>query len=296
MKRLTLLTMATALLLVGCDPIVNDKDLIGSFDPTEPGLVLFEQSLKAVCAASGGLVDALKLNAYLNAPDEESRLAVEDRYYPYRKVREREDNQWYIFDQSTEEIYYFHEGLTLNEDGAEWTVRSNPTFFGRSTPSPTISKISADKFELSLRGVPISIDLYTPNDLYDYLYWWSAERGGAKLSAELQIATNDTEFRSGKAERLQFVITGEGRLSDTTCDYFVHFEIDEPLHLIFDDVSGMITKNVPCVGTMTIQNSHSSSVDAQMTPYNAIVINYHSKEEGYFVGYYNLLGENISPK
>ena len=294
MKRLAYLVMSVVL-LVGCNGTMEDDSyLISNFDPTEPGLILFEQSMKAVCAISGGMVSALNLNAHITAPDEASRLAIEDKYYPYRKVREWEDNQWCIFDQSTREVYHLHEGLTLDEEGAVWTLLTHPKFFPQSNPSAVISRTEEDTFEVTLNRVPIEISMSKPNDLYDYLQRWGNHQR-ATATVTLSIATNNSLFRSGEASQLVFNISGEGTLYDPAERYSLNFEV-ESLSVVFDDESGLIMKNSPYVGTINISNSQSATVTAQMTPYNTIVIKYQTKAEGENIGYYDLTGRNISPQ
>ena len=293
MKRLAYLMIAVAVLLAGCGTESDDTYLISTFDPTEPGLVLFEQSMKAVCAISGGLVGALNLNTHITAPDEATRLAIEDKYYPYRKVREWEDNQWCVFDQSSKEVYHLHEGLTLDEEGAVWTILSHPKFFRNSNPCAVIMRTEEDNFDVTLDRVSVDITMTKPYDLFDYLHWWSNNQKATTI-ANLSIATNNTLFRRGEASQLQFTISGEGSLYDRSRDYTVTFEVDN-LSIIFDDVSGMIMKNSPYVGTINIRNSLSASVEVQITPYNTIVIKYHTPKDGDYVGYYDLTGRNITP-
>lgn len=287
--------IAATVLLAGCNGTMEeDTLLISNFDHTEPGLVLFEQSMKAVCAISGGLVSALNLNAHITAPDEASRLAIEDKYYPYRKVREWDNNLWCIFDQSSQEMYHLHEGLTLDEEGAVWTLITHPKFFRNSNPAAVISRTEEDIFDVTLSRVAVDISISKPNDLYDYLRRWGNYQH-AIATANLSIATNNSLFRRGEASQLQFTISGEGTLYDATCDYYLFFEV-ESLSIIFDEVSGLILKNSPYVGSVKISNSQSAIVVAQMTPYNTIAIEYSTPEEGTFVGYYDLTGRNISPK
>lgn len=292
-----ILCVLGATLAVGCNPIEEDHYLIEGFDHTAPAYVMFVQSMKGICAASGSLVSALNFNEWLNAPDEESRLDVEDRYYTYYKLREREENLWNIYAENYSEQYFLRNGLTLNEEGAVWEARQHPTFFHLldSTISPTISHIADDKFEVVFENVPIAVGLYPYDTLFKYLHSWQRNYDTATLSAELSVATNNAEFRAGDAPLLQFVITGSGRLYDQNQGYEVAFEITEPLRVSFED-NGLIASNKASVGTMHITNSLGEWADVSMTPYNTIVIDYHPKDSAPVRGYYNWNGASVTPR
>ena len=292
-----ILCVLGATLAVGCNPIEEDHYLIESFDHTAPAYVMFVQSMKGICAASGSLVSALNFNEWLIAPDEESRWELEDKYYTFRKIREVKENLWDIYDSASSELYFLRNGLTLSDNGAAWQARQHPTFFHLldSTISPTISHIAEDKFEVVFENVPIVVGLYPYDTLFKYLHSWHRNYDTATLTAELSVATNNAEFRAGEAPLLQFVITGTGKLYDQNQGYEVAFEITEPLRVSFED-NGMIASNKASVGTMHITNSLGEWADVSMTLYNTIVIDYHHKDSEPVRGYYNWNGASVTPR
>lgn len=294
--RYMLLLPLAAFALMSCDPIEEDQRLIESFDHTAPAYVMFVQSMKGICAASGGVVSALNFNEWLTAPTEESRLEVEDKYFTYRKIREQEENLWNIYDRSSNETYFLYEGLTLGEEGAQWELRHNPTFFyaTEGNSAPTITRLAEDRFGVAFDEVPVNVEKQPYESIFSYLNSWGYTVR-ANLTAELSVATNNEEFRAGEAPLLQFIITGGGVLLDKTNNYRVEFEITEPLRASFAD-SGLIASNKACVGALRITNSLGEWLDVTLTLYNTIVIDYHPKDSTPIRGYYNWNGDSITPR
>lgn len=285
------------MLAMGCDPRREDQELIESLDHTAPAYVMFAQSLKGVCAASGSLVSALNFNEWLNAPDEQSRWELEDKYYTFRKIREVKENLWDIYDSASSELYFLRNGLTLSDNMAVWEARQHPTFFrslGSDGP-PTIRHIAGDRFEVVFEKTPINVRQYSHDTLFEYLHSWQRGYDSTTLSAELSVATNNAEFRAGEATLLQFVITGSGKLYDQGERYELAFEITEPLRVSFED-NGLIASNKASVGAIHITNSLGEWADVSMTLYNTIVIDYHPKDSAPVRGYYNWNGASVTPR
>lgn len=280
----------------GCDPRKHDDVIIDNLDPTRPGYILFAQSLKGVCAASGGLISALNFNEWLNATDERSRWELEDQFYPYRKIREREENLWDIYDSRSSERYLLHDGMSLGDEGAVWEIQRNPTFFYAEEASevPTITRKAEDRFEIVFSYVPINIAMGSKRELFTYLNTWGNSKR-AYFSALFTIATNNGAFRAGESDHLQFIITGEGELWDKDSSYSVAFEISEPLRVNFND-NGLIASNKASVGAMCITNSLGDWADVTMALYNTIVIDYHPKDGAPIRGYYDWNGTCITPR
>lgn len=286
----------SVVLAVGCDPRKHDEAVIENLDPTRPGYVLFAESLKGVCAASGGLISALNFNEWLNAPDEQSRWKLEDEYYLYRKIREREENLWDIYDNYSSERYLLHEGLTLGEEGAVWEMQMNPTFFyaEEADEVPTITRVAEDRFELDFSYVPVNVAMNSNRPLISYLNSWGNSKR-AHLSANFTIATNNSEFRSGEADNLQCIITGEGKLWDKSNNYSVDFEITEPLRIIFSN-GGFFSGVATPMGKLHIFNSLGDWADVDMTGYNTIAIEYYRRGVGMNEGFYSWSGASITPR
>lgn len=284
--------------LVGCDPAKDDEFIIEEFDHTAPAYVMFAQSMKGICAASGSLVGALNFNEWLNAAaDTEEQWEVEDKYYPYSKIREREENLWDIYDSAHSELYFLREGKTLSEEGAVWEARQHPKFWVQQEHhTPLISRIAEDCFEVAFGGESIDAGFYPYYSLYENLHSWRYYYDDlAKLTTTLSVATNNTEFRTSELSHLLFTITGSGSLRDHYEGYEVTFEITEPLQLGFMD-NGLFATNVAGAGSMRVSNSLGEWADVTMTPYNAIVIDFHPKDSTPVRGYYNWNGESITPR
>ncbi|MBO7300759.1 MAG: hypothetical protein J6U53_05075 [Tidjanibacter sp.] len=292
--------VALSLTMVGCYDDSGDEWLIESLDPTASGMILFEQSTKALVGASGMLIQALNLNEYILAPDEESRLALEDRYYPYRKVREKEDNLWYIYDDEEQEIYHFNEGLLLGEEGAEWEVVENPMFLYKGTQSehrPLIQRIGEDCYRVQMRGCEVP---YYPLKVGDFDYYLRAWRTfvATKTQVELDvtITTNNTAFRKGEAEALVFTMVGGGKISDDQNNYgdgyVVDFRIADPVTLTFGD-NAVIADDCTGVGKLKISND-TVEVTATMS-HNAIAIRLFASTSA-ITGYYDWTGACITPQ
>lgn len=296
LRNMTLLPLV-ALALVGCDPAKEDRLLIEELDHTAPAYVMFAQSMKAISAASGSVIGALNFNEWLTAADEESRLVVEDKYYTYDKIREREENLWDIYTSSSSERYFLREGLPLSSEGAVWEARKHPLFFRttESVAAPTISRLAEESFGVAFDGVPTVVWLYSHDTLYEYLRSWDRESYTAALTTNLEIATNNLEFRAGDSPNLNLTVSGEGSLYDYGEGFVVEFEITDPLRLCFTD-DGMIAGNRAIVGAMRVSNNLGEWAEVTMTPYNAVVVNFHPKEGGDFVGYYDVMGNSITPK
>lgn len=284
------------LAVASCDPIEEDSHLIESFDHTAPAYVMFAQSIKGVCAASGSLVSALNFNEWLTAPDTESRWEVEDRYYTYHKIRQTQENLWDIYDNYNSEQYFLCEGQTLDQEGAVWELRKNPRFFYASEAhgTTTVEHLGEGVYEICFHGAPICIASRPYESLYSYLHNWGNSTR-ARLSATLTIATNNAEFRSGESPLLHFVIEGSGELYDDTNRYEVQFDIEQPLHLSFEE-SGLLATNSTGMGAMSITNSLSESVDVTISSYNATVVDYRHDSGNTYRGYYDWNGASITPR
>ena len=290
--------MALSLVFVGCYDNSGDEALINSLDPTASGMILFEQSTKALASASGMLIQALNLNEYILAPDEESRLALEDRYYPYRKVREKEDSVWYIYNEKEQEIYNLKDGLLLHEEGAEWEVAENPMFLYKNTIHPTIQRIGEDSYRVQLSGSLVPFYSLKVGDFDYYLRAWrtfSATK--TRVVLDVMIATNNTAFRKGEAEVLVLTMEGSGAISDATTAesdaYTVRFATSEPVTLLFGD-NAVIAEDCTGTGKMQISNG-TVEVTATMS-HNAIAIHLTDPATTSATGYYDWTGACITPR
>lgn len=299
MKHLQHTIILAALLLVGCEnPIENDEALIESFDHTAPAYVMMSHSMRAIASTSGTLVRACNLNEWLSADGKEAQLAVEDKYYPYLKVREVEENVWKIYSQYYSESYFLEEGKRLDEEGAVWQIRQSPNLLTNNTdaPYPTITRIEEGCFEVSLNNAHIQYPRTTQVGLYNYLTDW----GGylePKVNLTLTIRTNDGAFRRGEAELLTYSITGEGTISDTrNSRYTLRFSIEEPIEMSFGTDARM-AENTVGVGVLSVINLiNLERVTATFTPYNAIVLDYATKEGAPVTGYYDWAGNCLTPR
>lgn len=292
--------MALSLSLVGCYDNSGDDALIAEFDHTASGMILFEQSTRAVAGASGLLIQALNLTEYILAPDEESRLELEDRYYPYRKVREEEENLWSIYDSETRDQFYFYDGALLNEEGAKCKVMKNTKFIYKDTMTelkkPIIEHLGGERYKVTMRESVLPFFSLKIGSFASYLRSWSSSAASkVPVSLELIIETNNRAFRNGEAEHLEFTITGNGRLTDFVNDnYRVVFEIIDPLTLTFGD-DALVTTDCAGEGTMAISNG-MVDVSARMS-YNiiALVISATENPNESYLGYYDWTGSHIIP-
>lgn len=293
-------TLALSLSLVGCYDNSGDDALIAEFDHTASGMILLEQSTKAIAGASGLLIEALNLTEYILAPDEESRLELEDRYYPFRKVREEEENLWSIYDSETREQFYFYDGALLNEWGAKCKVMKHTKFLYRDTETelnrPIIEHLGGERYKVTMRESVLPFFSLKIDSFASYLRGWSRYAGSkVPVSLELIIETNNRAFRNGEAEHLEFTITGNGRLTDFVNDnYRVTFEIIDPLTLTFGD-DALVTTDCAGEGTMAISNG-MVDVSARMS-YNiiALVISATENPNERYLGYYDWTGSHIIP-
>lgn len=299
MKKLQYIILALAMFVTGCeDPLEADKKLINDFDHTLPAYIMMSHGMRVVAAASSTLISACNLNEWLTAEDAEARMAVEDKYYPYYKVREAEENLWMIYSHSYSESYLLDNGLTLDEEGARWSVCELPNTVYQPKAEvgtqPIITRLSEDVFEVVFRNTHIWFDSNPKNGLYRYLF------GGylyhhASVDAILRIESNNSEFRKGETEDLFFTISGSGAVGGEQ-RYSLLFEIEEPIvfHLVAD--SQMVEGTVG-VGVMSLVNCENAErTTATFTPYNAIIIDYYSNSAGKLIGYYDWSGCNISPR
>lgn len=292
--------LASALVLVGCEFDDRQDDALRPHDSTAPAMILFEQSTKALTAASGALIQALNLNEYIIALDDDSRLALEDRYYPYRKVREKEENVWHIYDDSYKEIYRLQEGKCLTEDGAEWEIISNPMFFNIDNETNCVATIEhtlGDKYEVKFEQSIVPFYPLKINDFDTYLRSWGWQVASKmKVTIDLTIQTNNTAFRNGEEEQLVFTMTGRGKIVDGYLknpeNYAVEFEITEPVTLTFGD-NAVITTDCAGSGAMTVTNGQ---IDVKaMMDRNVIAITLTTKgtPQKHYSGYYDWTGNPL---
>jgi hypothetical protein len=293
-------TLALSLSLVGCYDNSGDDALIAEFDHTASGMILLEQSTKAIAGASGLLIEALNLTEYLIAPDEESRLALEYRYYPYRKVREEVTNYWNIYDSQSKDQYYFYDGVLLNEDGARCKVMKHTKFLYRDTETernrPIIEHLGGERYKVTMRESVLPYFSLKIGSFASYLRSWSSNAASkVPVSLELIIETNNRAFRNGEAEHLEFTITGNGRLTDfVNSDYRVTFEIIDPLTLTFGD-NALVTTDCAGEGAMAISNGQVD-VSVNMN-YNiiALLLSATDNPNVRYSGYYDWTGAHIVP-
>ena len=291
-----------ALTLVGCEDVrEQDENLIATFDHTKPALVMFEHGLKAVCSASHALVGALNLDHYLSTTDPQARLELEDRYYPYSKVREEEDGCWKIYTEYKLTKYHLQDGLLLREPGSLWRLLNHPYLFKTEDQqtAPMFECSAPDCFDVTLpSSLMTSIGgLYTYN-LHDYLRAWNLDHYYlVRAGGELSLETNNSAFRAGESEALRVVVCGSVTLRDQHREpnYTEHFTITEPLELYFGEDGLMAEGTIGC-GSMTITNTYGDRVVATMSAYNVIHVEFYPKGGGYYIGFYDWLGNNISPQ
>ena len=247
-----------ALLAIGCEPVENEEYLYTRpWTVVEPGLMLFEQGIKSLTAASGILIQALNVNEYVNTTDEARRLELEDRYYYYRKVRQMEDDMLVVYgNEVADEAYHLRDGLMLNEEEARWDVYNNPLFCYEEPKDelarPCISRRGEDLFYVTLISTPIAYPKLRTGDFAHYLRTWNPDAAYKVLvTLGLMVETNNSAFRRGEADKLAFTITGSGQFYDYSRSaedlgkYVVKVQIQEPLTIYFDDDALM---GFDCVG------------------------------------------------
>lgn len=295
MKRLQYILLACVVLLVGCeDPIESDQHLIESFDHTGPAYVMMSHGMKVLAAASGTLVRATNLNEWLTAEGEEAKLAVEDKYYPYLKIREVEENLWKIYNETYTESYFLNEGLMLNQIGAEWIVHRSSPFFNPSITSPTISCVGDDCYDVTFDNTSINFSANATLGLSGYLTNWSGYTEEV-VDANLTIRTNNQAFRSGEDKMLKFSISGGARIHDRS-EYGLQITIEEPIEMYFG-TDGNMAKGTVGVGVITVKNTVTRErVRVTLSHYNTIYLEYKYKGGSTVTGYYDWAGNILTPR
>lgn len=295
MKKLQYILLACVVLLVGCeDPIESDQHLIDNFDHTGPAYVMMSHGMKVLAAASGTLVRATNLNEWLTAEGEDAKLAIEDKYYPYLKIREVEENLWKIYNEKYTESYLLNEGLMLNQVGAEWIVYQSSPFFNPSEINPTISCVGDDSYDVTFDNTSINFSSNATLGLAGYLTNWSSYTEGM-VDANLTIRTNNQAFRSGEEDMLKFSISGEARIHNRS-EYGLQITIDEPIEMCFG-TDGNMAKGTIGVGVVTMKNTVTlESVRVTLSHYNTIYLEYKHSGGGTIAGYYDWAGNILTPR
>lgn len=295
MKRLQYIFLACVVFLAGCEvPIESDQHLIDNFDHTGPAYVMMSHGVKVLAAASGTLVRATNLNEWLTAEGEEAKLAVEDKYYPYLKIREVEENLWKIYNETYTESYFLNEGLMLNQIGAEWIVHQSSPFFNPSITSPTISCVGDDCYDVTFDNTSINFSANATLGLSGYLTNWSGYTEEV-VDANLTIRTNNQAFRSGEDKMLKFSISGGARIHDRS-EYGLQITIEEPIEMYFG-TDGNMAKGTVGVGVITVKNTVTrESVRVTLSHYNTIYLEYKHRGGCTVTGYYDWAGNNLTPR
>ena len=186
------------------------------------------------------------------AEGEEAKLAVEDKYYPYLKIREVEENLWKIYNETYTESYFLNEGLMLNQIGAEWIVHRSSPFFNPSITSPTISCVGDDCYDVTFDNTSINFSANATLGLSGYLTNWSGYTEEV-VDANLTIRTNNQAFRSGEDKMLKFSVSGGARIHDRS-EYGLQITIEEPIEMYFG-TDGNMAKGTVGVGVITVKNT-----------------------------------------
>lgn len=257
MKRFITYLMGAAVLLAGtsCDTDNNEEYIFNSQKAIEPAIVSLVHTLQCVTHSAGVVVTAQNLTEYIEAPEEE-KLAVEDKYYTYLKVREMEDGLWRIYSEDWDEQYRLTNGKTLSESGAEWLVLKNRRFFNESvepTQRIAITATEQDKYTVSLTDVATSVNFRYYRSLLEHLGMAANQLyGSVLLNGEIDVTTNFSTYRSSEEVPLGFAIEGSGEFFDLSGAYYhIMFDITEPFCFVFDS-SGFPATH-PSSGAITIE-------------------------------------------
>lgn len=276
MKRFWKYTMSllVALGTLSCAPDDMDQGLLDSLKPTDPAFVAFSQSLKCVTLPVGALVAAQNLNEYIIAP-EENKQAIEDLYYQYEKIRDEGEGKWRIFSSSREELYHILNGLTLDQEGAEWEVVKNETFFLDTTNDPQLPtsgrvilrSLGQDVYEIELTDVTMCVVKHNQtlwrhiSSTHDNYYW---RYGGVVVDGTFRVTTNNTAFRAGN-EELQMEIEGSGEFRDASGAFYgVSMEITDPLKFSYS-VEGVPTAYGTGSMSLTVRPSPVEEEQVEVT-------------------------------
>ena len=258
MKRFFTYLMGAVVLLAGtsCEPYGKDEYIFNSHKAYEPAIVPLVHTLQCVTHSAGVLVAAQNLTEYIEAPEEE-RLAVEDKYYTYLKVREMEDGLWRVFSERWDEQYRLTNGKTLSEGGAEWVVLKNRNFFGEAvepTQRVAITCTEQDRYTVSLTDVATTVhyrNYHIP--LLARLEQPASQLSGrVLLNGEIAISSNYSTYRTSVEAPLEFAIEGSGDFFDLSgAFYHIKFDITEPFCFVFG--SSGFPQTTPTTGAITIE-------------------------------------------
>lgn len=299
MKRLfapILALLALAPTLFGCAKPDDSQEYFDSLDGAKPGYTAFQQSLLSITHPVGALVMALNLNHYITTP-EDQKMFIEDLYYHFYKVREAHPNFWQIYDTTWEEIYQLENGLTLDQEGAEWKVWLNPRFFGKeATGGISIRTTAPDTHTITLKNVQTPIHVYSPSMLLAAQHTGET-RYTAYVECELTVKSNRSAYDRGEAEHLILSIEGTGSFADReNKSYGCQYTITTPLVGVFN-TSGTLA--APLSGAMDIYisaNTHTVRHAEVTMERNVIKVFYEHSSGVRRTSYYDWGSQNITPR
>lgn len=279
MLRYTLVAMMFVVTAVGCGPQYDDQYLLNRTSPTDPAYVAFGQSLKCITGSTGMLLNMLNLGAYIAAP-EENKMEVEDRHFPYQKIRS-EGSQWRIFTDERTEIYNCVNGLNILEPGAVWDVLLNDNFFGRKYEEllpegcVRVTTEDANTFGVKIEKATLYAYMRDGQSLFAALTNLN-HRNPVVFDGEYRVTTNNTAFQGGEDGWLELSIEGGGEFRDATgALYGIVFEITEP-YVVRVSAPGTPAQLRGGALSMTIYISPSDReyVEAQFRDNSTVTIQY----------------------
>ena len=182
MKRNILIVTLIALICIGCGREERGK-------LTQKGKEIHDSWYKASrMLIENDVIPMFHLDVWINTDNEELRRLIEDRYFPYYRIREEGNDVFTIYNGATKMFTINTYGKSLNTNGSNWLVTKYNTYVENRGDLPIFlnSYSEGEKMHISKSNDQwlIQMDSTENNGCYCNLYIKSLANEGVLLFSE----------------------------------------------------------------------------------------------------------------
>jgi hypothetical protein len=209
MKKNILIIIAIALVCFGCG-----RERRGQL--TQRGKEIHDSwNYATVQIVQNDIIPAFHLDAWISAATDSARYAIEDKFFPYRRIRQEGTDIYAIYNGPNKELTINTFGKALREDGSNWFVSKHKLQNEESKLMPEIFySAEAEKIHISKNGDQWSIQMD------------SSENKGSICHLNIKPLENDGNilFNTNK-----FTLSGNGLYKYAEGPVYLSFDIQKTI-------------------------------------------------------------------
>ncbi|MBP5649580.1 MAG: hypothetical protein J6X01_00705 [Bacteroidales bacterium] len=161
------------------------------------------------------IIPAFHLDAWISAATDSARYAIEDKFFPYQRIRQEEANVYAIYNGTYKTLTINTFGQSLNDEGSHWLVsKYNEYYYNYSTRPLFLTYEEGEKLHISKNGDQWLIQMDS-----------SENRGSfCRLNIKPLDNNGDIPFTKNK-----FTLSGNGLYKYVEGPVYLSFDIQRPI-------------------------------------------------------------------